>query len=175
MAKELMKTKNNIAFIKNSVFWIISIVAVIIIFQITYGVKIIWPANISWLMTVMHDWGTHYLGWYFYKNEPWHFPIGAGSNYFYPIGTNVGITDSIPLLAIFFKLFKPVLPEDFQYFGLWLFLCHLLSAYFTIRLFGLFKIKKIYTFIAVLFIVSNPVLVFRGLHPALCAQWLLIA
>jgi len=175
MAKELMKTKNNIAFIKNSVFWIISIVAVIIIFQITYGVKIIWPANISWLMTVMHDWGTHYLGWYFYKNEPWHFPIGAVSNYFYPIGTNVGFTDSIPLLAIFFKLFKPVLPEDFQYFGLWLFLCHLLSAYFTIRLFGLFKIKKIYTFIAVLFIVSNPVLVFRGLHPALCAQWLLIA
>ncbi len=37
------------------------------------------PSNINWLMTARHDWGTHYLGWAFYKNEPWHFPIGKGN------------------------------------------------------------------------------------------------
>lgn len=126
-------------------------------------------------MTARHDWGTHYLGFYFYKTESWHFPLGNIENYFYPIGTNVGFTDSIPLLAIFFKLFGSLLPENFQYFGIWLLSCHLLAAFFTIKLFNLFKVNNLYTFLAVLFIVSNPVLVYRGLHPALCAHWLFIA
>lgn len=126
-------------------------------------------------MTVRHDWGTHYLGWMFYQNEPWQFPIGNIDNYFYPVGTNVGFTDSIPLLAISFKLFASVLPADFQYFGIWLFICHLLTAYYTILLFRVFKIKDLYTFIGVIFIAANPVLVYRGLHPALCGQWLIIA
>lgn len=126
-------------------------------------------------MTIKHDWGTHYLGWLFYQKEGWHFPIGDVHNYFYPVGTNVGFTDSIPLLAIFFKLFSFLLPGDFQYFGIWLFACHLLAAYYTILLFRLFKINDLITFIAVVFIVANPVLIYRGLHPALCAHWLLIA
>ena len=126
-------------------------------------------------MSARHDWGTHYLGWLFYKNEPWHFPLGHVTNYFYPIGTNVGFTDSIPLFAIFFKLFSPLLPSDFQYFGIWLLTCHLLVAYFTILLLRHFKIKDLYIFISVIFIAANPVLVYRGLHPALCAQWLIIA
>ena len=150
-------------------------IAVIIIFEFAYGLKVILPGNISWLMTIHHDWGAHYLGWYFYKGEPWHYPIGEIQKLFYPIGTNVGFTDSIPLLAIPLKLFAVFLPENFQYFGLWLFSCHLLTAYFTIRLFKLFNVNDVFTFIAVLFITANPVLIYRGMHPALCAQWLLIA
>jgi hypothetical protein len=51
----------------------------------------------------------------------------------------------------------------------------LLTAWYTIRLFRLFKVDHLYTFIAVLFFVANPVLIYRGLHCALCAQWLIIA
>jgi hypothetical protein len=160
---------------KKSALWIASFVCVLLIFHICYDIKILIPTNISWLMTARHDWGTHYLGFYFYKGEPWHFPLGNIENYFYPIGTNVGFTDSIPLLAMFFKLFGSLLPENFQYFGIWLLSCHLLTAFFTIKLFGLFKINSLYTFLAVLFIASNPVLIYRGLHPALCAHWLFIA
>ncbi|HEX6170473.1 MAG TPA: DUF6311 domain-containing protein, partial [Chitinophagaceae bacterium] len=150
-------------------------IAVIIIFHFAYGLEIIVPANISWLMTVHHDWGAHYLGWYFYRDEPWHYPLGEIHKLFYPIGTNVGFTDSIPLLAIPFKLFAVFLPEDFQYFGMWLLSCHLLTAYFTIRLFKLFNVNQVFTFLAVLFIAANPVLIYRGMHPAICAHWLLIA
>src|SRR6185369_11115795 len=150
-------------------------IAVIIIFHFAYGLEIIVPGNISWLMMIHHDWGAHYLGWYFYRNEPWHFPLGEINNLFYPIGTNVGFTDSIPLLAIPFKLFAVFLPDDFQYFGIWLFSCHLLAAYFTIRLFKLFKVNQVLTFMAVLFITANPVLIYRGMHPAISAHWLLIA
>ena len=160
---------------KNRLLYAASFVAVILIFQISYGLQILVPTNISWMMTALHDWGTHYLGWLYYKNEPWQFPIGGVANYFYPIGTNVGLTDSIPLFAIFFKIFAGILPEDFQYFGIWLFLCHLLAAYFTIKLFLLLKVNHIITFIAVIFIAANPVLIHRGMHPALCAHWLVIA
>ncbi len=149
--------------------------AVVIVFHVCYGLQVLLPTNVSWLLTAMHDWGTHYLGWYFYRGEAWRFPLGDVSAYFHPIGTNVGFTDSIPLLALFFKLFAPLLPEDFQYFGLWLLSCHLLAALFTTKLFRLLRVPDAYTAIAVLLVVSNPVLVFRGFHPALCAQWLLIA
>ncbi|AXY77486.1 hypothetical protein D3H65_27420 [Paraflavitalea soli] len=154
---------------------IASFLVVIIIHHITYGLGTLVPTNISWLMTAMHDWGTHYLGWAFYKDEPWGFPLGNISRYYYPLGTNVGFTDSIPLFAIFFKLFKSILPSDFQYFGLWLFTCYLLTAYFTIRLLQLFKLHPYIIFIGVIFLTANPVLVYRGLHPALCAHWLIIA
>jgi hypothetical protein len=155
--------------------WIVAVICVIIIFHISYGLSALQPSNVSWLMTVRHDWGTHYLGWAFYKNEPWHFPLGNVDGYNYPVGTNVGYTDSIPFLAIFFKLFAPLLSSDFQYFGIWLFLCHLLAAYFTIRLLRVFKVNWVITIAASVFIAANPVLLYRGMHPALCGHWMLIA
>lgn len=160
---------------KKRLLWVASAIAAIIIYHICYNLATLLPSNISWLMTARHDWGTHYLGWAFYKDEPWHFPLGQVSGYYYPVGTNVGFTDSIPLLAIFFKLFAPILPSDFQYFGIWLLLCNLLTAWFTILFLRRFKVNDIIIFIAVIFMVANPVLVYRGLHPALCAQWMFIA
>jgi Family of unknown function (DUF6311) len=155
--------------------WVLATIIVILIYHVCYGLATLQPTNISWLMTVRHDWGTHYLGWAFYKNEPWHFPLGRVNAYNYPVGTNVGFTDSIPLMAMFFKLFARFLPDDFQYFGIWLLLCDFLTAYFTIRLLRLFKVNWFITLAAVIFVTANPVLVYRGMHPALCAQWLLIA
>ncbi|HEY2348044.1 MAG TPA: DUF6311 domain-containing protein [Puia sp.] len=155
--------------------WLLATVAVIIIYQFCYGLVTLKPSNISWLMSAHEDWGTHYLGWAYFKSEPWHFPFGKITGYNYPIGTNVGFTDSIPLMAIFFKIFSPLLSDDFQYFGIWLFICHLLAAYFTILLCRLFKLNRIVTLAAAIFIAASPVLVYRGMHPALCAQWLLIA
>lgn len=152
-----------------------SFISVVIIFHVSYGLEVIIPTNISWLMTAMHDWGTHYLGWYFFRGEEWQFPIGNITKYNYPLSTNIGFTDSIPLLAILFKTIAPLLSEDFQYFGLWLFICHTLVAYFTIKLLRLFEIKPLYIFAAVVFIAANPVLVYRGIHPALAAHWLIIA
>jgi hypothetical protein len=161
--------------IKKLLIWIFATIAVIIIYQLCYGLATLKPSNINWLMSAHEDWGTHYLGWAYYKSEPWHFPLGKITGYNYPVGTNVGFTDSIPLLAIFFKLFSPLLSDDFQYFGIWLFICHLLAAYFTILLCRLFKLNGFVTLAAAIFIAANPVLIYRGMHPALCGQWLLIA
>jgi len=161
--------------LKNQILWISAVLFVLLIFQVTYGLKTVLPTNVSWLMTVMDDWGQHYLGWFFFRQEPWHFPLGHIDNLYYPLGTNVGFTDSIPLLCIFFKLFAPILPADFQFLGGWLLLCHLLAAYYTIKLMQLFKVGRAITLMAVIIVAANPVLVYRGMHPALCAHWLFIA
>ena len=126
-------------------------------------------------MAAYHDWGTHYLGWANYQHESWHFPIGHIENYNYPSGTNIGFTDSIPLFAIFFKLFSSLLPDTFQYFGLWLLSCHLLTGYFTYKILKRYTSNSILLILSVLLVSYSPVLIYRMMHPALCAHWLLIA
>uniref|UniRef100_UPI0025B8AAB6 DUF6311 domain-containing protein n=1 Tax=Flavobacterium sp. TaxID=239 RepID=UPI0025B8AAB6 len=148
----------------------------IIIYHFAYGVATLDTSNINWLMSVYHDWGQHYLGWAYFREEPWTFPIGNIQNYNYPAGTNIGLTDSIPLLGIFFKLFSFLLGEEFQYFGFWLLLCFFLNGYYSYKIFKLYYDEsKIVLFISTFFIIVNPVLLYRGMHPALCGQWLILA
>lgn len=162
-------------FIKEHYSYFFIIIFSFLIFHFIYGIQIIDPTNINWLMSAYHDWGTHYLGWAFYRNDPWDFPLGEIQSYNYPIGSNVGFTDSIPLLALLFKPFTKILPEDFQYFGIWILSCHILTGYYSYKIFQFFNLNKIVALLGVLLIIANPVLIFRGLHPALCAQWLIIA
>ena len=130
----------NIKFIfsKNIALYFISFCLVVIIYEIVYGLHTINPNNINWIMSVYHDWGTHYLGWSYYRNESWTFPLGNINNLYFPVGTNVGFTDSAPLFALFFKIFSDILPENFQYLGILLFTCHLLIAYYSIKIFKLY-------------------------------------
>ena len=106
---------------------------VTISYHIISGLETILPTNINWLLSVYHDWGQHYLGWAYYRNEPWTFPLENIDKLYYPVGTNVGLMDSIPLMAFIFKIFSPILPENFQYLGIWLFLCHYMVAFYAIN------------------------------------------
>lgn len=152
--------------------FLIICISLLVVYQHRYGLGMLNPLHDGWLMR--HDWATNNLSWYFYRNEPWGFPIGKISNYFYPVGTNIGFTD-IPLLDVFFKLLSPVLPEKFQFIGAWLFLSHVLMAYFLLKLFKLFSVTGLVQLLATLLIVINPVLIHRDFHPALCCHWLIIA
>jgi hypothetical protein len=77
--------------------------------------------------------------WYFFRNDIWRFPFGNNPNYGDEISTSIVFSDSIPILALFFKLFKSFLPENFQYFSLWYLIC------FYFQLFFSFKILKKFT------------------------------
>ena len=148
------------------------VISLLMLYQYRYGLGMLNPVNDAWLMK--HDWATHYLGWFFFRNEPWGFPIGKISNYLYPVSTNVGFTDSIPLASIFFKIFSPILPHNFQFIGAWMLMCHVLLAYFVIKLLDLFSIKGPVQLVATLIVVFNPVLLHRSIHPALCSHWLIV-
>jgi len=81
----------------------------------------------DWLMKG-GDLSQHYLGWKFFRNSSWHFPLGLIDNIVYPFKVSVIYTDSIPLFAIIFKILSPVLPENFQYFGLFGIMCYILQG-----------------------------------------------
>jgi hypothetical protein len=148
----------------------------LITYHVVYGIETLNPKNINWLMSVYHDWGQHYLGWAYFREESWTFPIGNVQNYNYPAGTNIGLTDSIPIFAIFLKFFNFLLPQDFQYFGIWLFLCFFFNGIFSFKILKLYyKESKVILFLSATFFIVNPVLIYRGMHPALCGQWLILA
>ncbi|HTA75907.1 MAG TPA: DUF6311 domain-containing protein, partial [bacterium] len=82
-----------------------------VFFTSVFGFKILNPTYADWLFT--GDSAQHYLGWEFFRNESWKNPLGLISSYGIPDGSSVVYTDSIPLLAIFFKIFKSILPQPF--------------------------------------------------------------
>lgn len=151
-----------------------SILATIGIFIYHFGWGVLHPTNYGWMLKVDSDWTEHFLGWHFFRSEPWTFPIGVIRNYYFPLGTSVAYTDSIPLLAIPFKLINFLLPEYFQYFGLWFFLNYILQAYFAFRLFEKIELSLLNRTLITLFFVFSPLLTFKTMHPALCAHWLLL-
>ena len=99
----------------------------IIVFLCIYGFKPLIVNYTGWIMG-RGDLTQHYLGWCFFRSDPWTLPLGYTRSFGYPIGINITFTDSIPLFALFFKLLNPILPAEFQYFGMWELLCFILQA-----------------------------------------------
>jgi hypothetical protein len=56
------------------------------------------------------------LGWYFFQNDIWRFPLGSNPNYGEEIASSIVYTDSIPILAFLFKSIRSLIPGNFQYF-----------------------------------------------------------
>ncbi|HLD22080.1 MAG TPA: DUF6311 domain-containing protein [Patescibacteria group bacterium] len=147
--------------------------AVLIVYHLKFSLSFIWPTNTNLLFR--GDWAQHYLSWEMFRLLPWQVPLGTLTNYFYPVVTNIGYTDTIPLFAFFFKLFSPLLPSDFQYIGLWFLLCFVLQAFFGVLIMRALKITNpIGMFAGAMLFTLSPVLLFRSGHPALCAQWLIV-
>ena len=86
-------------------------------FLYVYGFNVLNTSYDDWLLIDL-DPPQHYIGWLFYRQSPWHFPIGLIDNLAYPYQFSMIYTDSIPILAVFFKAISFLLPDTFQYFGL---------------------------------------------------------
>lgn len=130
--------------------------------------------HIRWL--AQGDLAQSYLGWAFYRHDPWTLPPGANPSYGLEFHASVLYSDSIPLLAMPFKLLAAWLPEPFQYFGLWLVACFVLQAWFAWRLLGL-ATENLWakTCGLVFFVLAPPMLNRLGGHLALFAHWPLLA
>ena len=132
------------------------------------------PLNIAWLTG--GDSLQHYLGWAFFRNSPWDWPLGLNPKYGMEFSNSIVFTDSIPLLAIPFKALSFLLPEPFQYFGLWILGCFVLQAWFAFKLIGLVSSSSFVRGLGTLFFVFSPPLIFRmGLHESLMGHFLILA
>lgn len=148
----------------------------LIAFWIWGGAYTLAPGRIGWVMTGF-DTPTHYLGWQFFRHATWwQWPLGNNfANGSDTPGTIV-LSDSIPLLALPLKVLSPLLPRDFQYFGLWALSCFFLQAWFGRKLMGRLTTDLVVQLAGTAFFLSATIFLIRVyLHPALSAQWLLLA
>jgi len=122
---------NKLRTIVNSKLFLFILCGIIggIAFIIIYGTKVLNFAYADWLLSgAGGDTAQHYIGWQFFRNSAWHFPIGLSDNIVYPFKETIIFTDSIPLFAVIFKILSPLLPATFQYFGLFGILCYILQG-----------------------------------------------
>ena len=79
-----------------------------LIFLLLYGVRVLDPTSVDWILNnPSPDPAQHYLGWELFRRSPVHLPyIGANYNAIYPFRTSVLFTDSLPLAALLFGLFR---------------------------------------------------------------------
>lgn len=148
--------------LKKLIQWqsIISITLGIMVFFLVVGPSTLNPTNEHWLL-VGNDVTQHYLGWVFFRHSPWSFPIGLNPANGLEFSSSIVYSDSIPLLAFIFKLLSPVLPEPFQYMGIWLLLCFILQAFFAWKLVALISSSFWIRFFGTLLFLFAPILLFR--------------
>jgi len=137
------------------------------------GAPVLNPSNYRWLLA--GDWTQHWLGWSFFRSEPWTFPIGTISSLLYPVGTSIGFTDSNPLVSLLLRPIAPWLPQDFQFIGLWLALCFVMQGYVGAALTSTVTKDPGQQVLGGFLFVLSPVLVARLGHDTLCAHWLVLA
>ena len=141
-----------------------------------YGVRVLDFTNVGWLFDNDHDLRQHYIGWCSYRRDPWHFPIGLIDSLSYPDSMSVIYTDSIPLFAVLFKIVSPLLPVEFQYFGLFGILSFALMGGFSSILLRRFIDGDIMCAAgSVFYVLSAPVIQRMYFHTALGAHFIIIA
>ena len=139
-----------------------------------FGTAILDFTYTGWLMSG-GDLSQHYLGWKLFRNAAWYLPLGLMDNIVYPFKISIIYTDSIPLFAVIFKLLSPVLPESFQYFGLFGILCYALQGGI-----GALIVKKTggnagQSIIGSMFFTLSTVMIWRiYFHTSLAAHFILL-
>lgn len=142
--------------------------------MVLYGVRILDPGNIGWLM--VGDAATHYIGWHFFRNEEWGFPLGALHRYGMEVASSVVYSDSLPIFALLFKPFSSWLPKLFQYTGIWIALCYFLQGFWGWWLLSRLSSSWGVRLFGTAFLLLSPLVMLRGDgHFALMGHWLILA
>ena len=159
----------------DSVVYGLSAMIGIVAFMAIYGLHVLNPVYDDWLLG-QGDLTQHYLGWCFYRRSDWFFPVGLTDNLAYPSFTSVIFTDSIPVLAVFFKLLSPILPETFQYFGWWGIVSFALHGFFSAKILRELSVGRMQALIGSIFFVLSPLVIERMFkHTALGGHWMILA
>lgn len=123
------------------------------------------------------DRAMHYLGWAFLRQEgTWSFPPTWTSRLGFPIGFSVSFTDCLPLIAVVLRPFQSLLPEPFQYLGVFTVASFVLQFYFSYRLTEHLTPSRAQTFLGGTMLALAPTYLARlAFHVPFAAQWLLLA
>ncbi len=175
MNKLLLLHRSN-RFFRFLVLFLISSVFGLTWFLLLYGSAPLHFSYVNWIYKTGSDIFQHQIGWEWFRQEAWHFPLGHINAYGYPFGTSIIYTDSIPLMAIPFKLLSPLLKPNFQYLGIWELASVTGQMLVGLAVLGEFTNSCIKKILGASLLVLSPPLIFRAFgHDSLTAQWILLA
>lgn len=176
IGKTLIKSDNLIRD-KKAVPYIVNTLLVAMVFIMMYGIDVLDVTNDSWLsgMEDGSDITQHYFGWIAYRRSEWSFPLGMGYGLNGSDPFSIVYTDSIPLVAFFFKLLRGLLPETFQYFGLYGFATFILMACFITKICNRYNISGFYSGLVSLMVCFNSIMLWKMyFQTGLASHWLLL-
>lgn len=174
--QKILTTKPSSQWVQFLIHLGISIVLGILWYLLLYGRFPLYLSHVNWIYNAGGDFLQHQLGWEWFRQEPWRFPLGSIRAYGFPYGTSVTFTDAIPLFAFPFKLLSPWLEADFQYFGIWelfsiigqiligLLIMHEFTRSYPVKILG-----------ASMLVLSTPMIFRAFYHSSLSAHWIILA
>lgn len=146
------------------------------VYVMLFGFDTLIFTNVDWIYNSYNDINQHYIGWVYYRNSDWSFPLGVFKGLCGEGSSSLVYTDSIPLFAFFFKLFSGILPEHFQYLGMFTFISVILQAVLGNELIYRLTKKTVESFLASFFFLSATVMGQRLFeHTSLTCHAIIIA
>jgi hypothetical protein len=124
---------------------------------------------------IAHSWGdmsTSISGVLFFEQDRWRLPLFQVAKLAAPEGTNIIVTDSVPLLALVARMLFRLTGQTINPFGAWAAFCFIGSALsFTWLVSLLGRRTPIEALAATVIALTMPVLLYRWGHLALFAQF----
>ena len=148
-----------------------------LLFVWAFGTRVLDVTYDEWIFGLTDpDIEQHYLGWCHFRVSDWTFPLGMMNRLSYPYEVSVLYTDSIPIWAFFFKIFRSVLPETFQYLGWYGLVSLALMGGFSALLIKRVTGNDVLSVMGTpFFALSFPIIQRMFYHTTLTAQWMLVA
>ncbi len=156
--------------------WLLAGLFGALVYLVVAGLAPLDVTNVDWIYQ-KDDIATAQTGWTFYRAAPWSAQIAMNPTYGMDFAGSILYSDAVPLLAIPFKALSPLLPEQFQYFGLWTFASFILQGVFGWLLMGRATANPTARLLGACLLVLTPVYAHRlvaSTHMSLTAHWLVL-
>jgi hypothetical protein len=127
------------------------------------------PTNTWWMLD--GDWFGYLYSWLFYRNAPWSLPFGDVPDLIHPYGVTLALTDALPLVSTVAKVFSPVLPAQFQLYGLWMCSGFVGMGVVGVRFAARVTDDRVVQALAGSILAVSPILSQRYGHPPFYALW----
>lgn len=157
--------------------WILAGILGAVVYLIVAGPMPLDVTNTDWIY-LKDDIATAQTGWTFYRHSPWESQIALNPNYGMDFSGSILFSDAVPLFAIPFKALSPILPETFQYFGLWTFTSFVLQGVFGWLLMTRASDNPAVRLMGAVILLLTPLYAYRLVactHMSLTAHWLVLA
>lgn len=153
-----------------------SVIYSTVVLAIASGLKIIDPRSTSWLS---YGDGTSEIAWEFFRRQPvLQFPLGLNPSYGLEISSTIAFDGQIPLVSLFLHPFDSLLPDRFQYIGIFLFFTFVLNFLFAKKIFNNLKFNHYQSVTCAILLATSPVILNRFIentHYSLTSSWIIFA